>query len=182
MIWWVLTSAALAVAVVGAFVALEPRRRWWSAIGALPVASAIVLGIAGVGLPAAPASTIALGVGFLALGTVGGNGVTTVGLRLAIRSTRPGTHGGILVAGIDDQLPMREILRGGTTIGYLERFAFMGSVLLGQAPAIAVIVAIKGLARFSELENAAARERFIIGTLCSLAWAGSCSAAVLLAG
>ena len=77
-------------------------------------------------------------------------------------------------------LPEREILRGGSTIGYLERFAFIASFMVGQPGAIAIIVAIKGLGRFSELENAAARERFIIGTLVSLVWAGLCTAALLV--
>jgi hypothetical protein len=69
------------------------------------------------------------------------------------------------------------VLRGGATVGYLERVALIGSVLAGQAAAVAVIVAVKGLGRFSELESAEARERFIIGTLASLIWAGACAAA-----
>ena len=96
-------------------------------------------------------------------------------LRLATRPLRLGTHGGILVTDVDSPAPDREILRGGTTIGYLERLALVGTILVGQPAAIAVIVAIKGLGRFSELENAAARERFIIGTLASLAWAAACT-------
>jgi hypothetical protein len=43
-----------------------------------------------------------------------------------------------------------------------------------------MIIAIKGLNRFAELENAAARERFIIGTLVNLVWAGLCAAALLV--
>lgn len=73
----------------------------------------------------------------------------------------------------------REVLRGGTTIGYLERFALIGSVVVGQAAAVALIIAVKGLGRFSELENERARERFIIGTLASLIWAGMCAAAIM---
>ena len=42
------------------------------------------------------------------------------------------------------------------------------------------VVAIKGLGRFSELDSAAARERFIIGTLVSMIWAGLCAALILL--
>lgn len=44
------------------------------------------------------------------------------------------------------------------------------------------IVALEGLGRYSELENAAARERFIIGPLASLLWAGACTAAIVLNG
>jgi hypothetical protein len=91
-----------------------------------------------------------------------------------------GAHGGILVRDANAPPPaQREVLRGGITIGYLERFALIGSVLAGQAAAVAVIVAVKGLGRFSELENEQARERFIIGTLASLIWAGVCAAAAM---
>ncbi|MCC6270788.1 MAG: hypothetical protein IT190_05885 [Microbacteriaceae bacterium] len=71
------------------------------------------------------------------------------------------------------------MLRGGSTIGYLERFAVIGAVLVGQAAAVAIVVAIKGLGRFTELDSAAARERFIVGTLASLIWAGACAAAIV---
>jgi hypothetical protein len=47
--------------------------------------------------------------------------------------------------------------------------------------ALAVIVAVKGVGRFSELEAPEARERFIIGTFASLIWAGACGALVVLA-
>ena len=41
---------------------------------------------------------------------------------------------------------------------------------------LAVLVAIKGVGRFTELEEAEARERFIIGTLTSIIWACACAA------
>ena len=47
--------------------------------------------------------------------------------------------------------------------------------------AIAVVVAIKGVGRFTELATAEARERFIIGTLASLIWACACAALVQVA-
>ena len=43
-----------------------------------------------------------------------------------------------------------------------------------------MIIAIKGLDRFAELQTAATRERFIIGTLVSRVWAGLCAAASLV--
>jgi hypothetical protein len=51
----------------------------------------------------------------------------------------------------------------------------------GFPEALAVIVAIKGIGRFSELASAEARERFIIGTLASLLWACAAGALVRLA-
>lgn len=126
---------------------------------------------------------IAAGIGLLLLGVIGGSPLVTLVLRLASRdSAALGSHGGILVE--DDESPApekREILRGGMAIGYLERLALIGSALAGQIAAVAIIVAIKGLGRFSELENSEARERFIIGTLVSLIWAAACAAPLVLA-
>ncbi|PFG19636.1 hypothetical protein [Serinibacter salmoneus] len=77
-------------------------------------------------------------------------------------------------------------LRGGTTIGVLERIAVTGTILLGHPEGVAVVVAVKGLGRLPELAGkradasgtgeaadlaAAISERFLIGTLASLLWA-----------
>jgi hypothetical protein len=72
-------------------------------------------------------------------------------------------------------------MRGGTTIGYLERLAVVISLIAGFPEAIAIVVAVKGVGRFSELAAAEARERFIIGTLSSLLWACILGALVRLA-
>jgi hypothetical protein len=42
--------------------------------------------------------------------------------------------------------------------------------------AIAVVFAVKGVGRFSELGASEAQERFIIGTFVSLGWAAVCGA------
>ncbi|WP_245700918.1 hypothetical protein [Sanguibacter gelidistatuariae] len=64
-------------------------------------------------------------------------------------------------------------LRGGTWIGILERLAITGLILVGYPTGIAILVAIKGLGRYPELrDNPAASERFVIGTLASMVWAG----------
>lgn len=69
------------------------------------------------------------------------------------------------------------LLRGGTWIGRLERFAIAASILAGHPEAIAVVLAIKGLGRYPELrtekaeDRSAATERFIVGTLASYLWA-----------
>jgi hypothetical protein len=61
------------------------------------------------------------------------------------------------------------ILRGGLMIGFLERVAITGGLLAGYPEVVAVVVAIKGLGRFSELKKTpAAAERFIVGTMASL--------------
>ena len=76
-----------------------------------------------------------------------------------------------------------EILRGGTSIGLLERAAVVGTLLAGWPEGLAVVLAVKGLGRFSELRAPAAAERFIVGTLASGLWASACvGVAVLLRG
>lgn len=74
-----------------------------------------------------------------------------------------------------------EVLRGGATIGYLERIAVAASLLAGYPEGLAVVVAIKGVGRFSELSEPETRERFIIGTFASLVWASAGAAIALLA-
>ncbi len=173
--WWIAELVLVCVGIAAAIVATATGRHWWVAPAAAPVILGVALQVAGVAVPTNPLAIIGLGLGVIALAVLGGNPVVALVLRLATRTVRLGTHGGILVTDVDSPLPDREILRGGTTIGYLERLALVGTILVGQPAAIAVIVAVKGLGRFSELENAAARERFIIGTLASLAWAAACT-------
>jgi len=64
-----------------------------------------------------------------------------------------------------------EVLRGGATIGVLERGAVAMTLLAGYPEGVAVVVAVKALGRYPELRAAGASERFIIGTLVSLVWA-----------
>lgn len=61
-------------------------------------------------------------------------------------------------------------LRGGAWIGLLERVSVYATILAGFPAGVAVIVALKGLARYPELKatSAGAAERFIIGTFLSL--------------
>lgn len=72
-----------------------------------------------------------------------------------------------------DSLQAQTALRGGMWIGILERVLIAGFILAGQFAGVAVVVAIKGLGRYPELNNQTS-ERFIIGTLASLFWACLC--------
>jgi hypothetical protein len=126
--------------------------------------------------------SIALGVLAVAIAVLGGGIASNYVLKLATRGlVRPGLFGGIIVTEPDrvggslraNAGEQHEVLRGGRTIGYLERFATAGTLIAGFPEAIAVIIAIKGVGRFTELAAAEARERFIIGTFTSLTWAAS---------
>lgn len=64
--------------------------------------------------------------------------------------------------------PARPLLRGGLWVGILERLALTGAILADHPELIAVVVAVKGLGRYPELQQAGgASERFIVGTLAS---------------
>lgn len=68
-------------------------------------------------------------------------------------------------------------LRGGKWIGWFERLAVYASILAGFPGGIAVVLAVKGLARYPELKatTGGAAERFIIGTFTSVLFAAACA-------
>ncbi len=150
--------------------------------GGLVVLSLIVVVVAPVNVPLLMGLLVAL-LG-TAVAVLGGNPVTRRILEIATHGrVRDGVSGGIILdaqaAGVADpdttvseaDPETREVMRGGTTIGYLERLSVVIALIAGYPEAIAIVVAVKGVGRFSELAAAEARERFIIGTLSSLLWA-----------
>jgi hypothetical protein len=86
-----------------------------------------------------------------------------------------------------------EVLRGGALIGALERGAIFATVAAGWPEGLAIVLAIKGLARYPELKAPgqpptpgqsrvtphAVAERFIIGTFTSVLWSVTCAALLL---
>lgn len=107
------------------------------------------------------------------LAVVGGGPLTTVVFDLV---DRPGTAP-------DDTLEQAgEVLRGGTWIGVFERLAAFATVVVGWPEGLAIVLAIKGLARYPELRadaRSGIAERFIIGTFASILWALACAGVVL---
>lgn len=75
--------------------------------------------------------------------------------------------------------PVRlQALRGGAWIGVLERAGIFASLASGYPEGVALILAIKGLARYPELragQQSGVAERFIIGTLTSMSVAAACA-------
>lgn len=74
-----------------------------------------------------------------------------------------------------------ETLRGGAWIGALERLAIYAGLVAQWPESIAIVLAVKGLARYPELrsgERSAVAERFIIGTFVSVLWACACAGVV----
>lgn len=128
-----------------------------------------------------PALPLLLAILLFGLGVIAGGPLTTAVLERVSRGDEDeGAHGGILVRAEGVAGGAREIMRGGGVIGYLERIAVVGAIAAGHPEALVVVVAIKGLGRFSELGTSEARERFIIGTLVSLIWASTCGGLIWL--
>lgn len=192
-LYWLLLLALTVGSLVGAALAFKLQKRVYAIVSVGALGAAFLL--AAVPAPPGPGSFgVLLGIVALALAVIGGGPAVGLALSLATRnSVTDGAHGGILVANpvaptpanaLTETAPaggVHEVLRGGLAIGLLERFAAAGSILAGFPEAIAIVVAIKGVGRFTELAAAEARERFIIGTLTSLVWACACAALVRLA-
>ncbi|WP_307844143.1 hypothetical protein [Sanguibacter suaedae] len=123
-----------------------------------------------------PALMILVVIAVLAGSVAGGYAVTRLVLALAARtSPAGGTSGDPAADSAAGPTSARAVaaLRGGTWIGLLERFAITGLVLVGHPSGVALLVAVKGLGRYPELrDNPEASERFVIGTLASMVWAG----------
>lgn len=156
--------------------------RWASAATA-----STLLAIAAVtGAYSSPAHGVALAATYVVTvlaAVAGGSAIVTAVFGVARRDrssdapTPPGPDGDTEVAAGP--------LHGGRTIGVLERTAVAASILAGWPEGIAVVLAVKGLARYPELrgdessdadprataEVSSASEQFIIGTFASVLWA-----------
>ncbi|GAA2046331.1 hypothetical protein GCM10009819_37730 [Agromyces tropicus] len=185
--WVVIVGALAAAAVLSVLAYLRPRPTpLWSAAGSLGLAivaaSTVPDDVPAVAAPLA-------GLLGMVVAVFGGSPAAATALQLAMgSSTPPGAHGGILVPVRSDEpaapgvVPARrEVLRGGLTIGVLERLAAAGTIIAGFPEGLAIVVAVKGVGRFTELDAPEARERFIIGTFASLIWACAAALAVHLA-
>jgi hypothetical protein len=147
----------------------EQRRPAWGALvlsGLLAVA-AVLAWVAGSAPQAILQGTALAAV----LAAVAGGGPIATAVLQAADPAAAGIAGG-------PQDP--EVLRGGVWIGLLERAAVAGTLLATWPEGLALVLAVKGLGRFSELGAPAAAERFILGTFASTLWAIACVGVVFL--
>ncbi|CAN5306684.1 MULTISPECIES: hypothetical protein [Microbacteriaceae] len=185
VVLWVLAIAVIAAALAVCLAAIRFRLPSLALLAAVPVIAGLVGLAFRAGVPA-PSNAVAVVAGILLalLGIIGGSPVTIAVLGFSSRGSAPavaGEHGGIVVnEGVPPEMHRAEVLRGGTIIGYLERLALIAAIVLGHLEIVAVLIAVKGLGRFSELDSPEIRERFIIGTLVSLVWAGACALLIVL--
>ncbi|QCR19588.1 hypothetical protein [Agrococcus sp. SGAir0287] len=147
-----------------------------SVLGLLVVGALTVLGLSTtVGVPWMQVVAVAL---LTAAGTAHGAAVVPMVFRIAdpprSRLDAPGSE----PRPTSDLVPPRNSMRGGTMIGVLERAATILAIAAGEPTIIAAVVAIKAVGRFAELAGddaqaaARMRERFLVGSLASLAIAG----------
>lgn len=179
----------LVMVVIGLLVALAvlgwvlPAGSRWSAT----VAAGLLAGMAALGLVAVLDGPVTSMGGFVAgsllvdlfvVAVVGGGPLTAAILRLVDREGNGQQRGAHAAA----------VLRGGTWIGAFERAAVFATLAAGWPEGLAVVLALKGLGRYSELRADAGEhtgpeatggvaERFIIGTFASVLWAVACAGA-----
>jgi hypothetical protein len=181
-----LLGSALVFLMLARFLTTRLADRLMVVAAGLMAIGALLIALVPAVPPTGPALML-LGASVLTVAVAGGGPVASFVLALATKgSVAPGFHGGILVAHRNQAEPQVigrpiEVLRGGTAIGVLERLALVAALFSGYPEAIAVIVAVKGVGRFTELDSAEARERFIIGSLASLLWAAGVASILLLA-
>jgi len=194
-LYWVLLLLVTMASLILAVLAFRLGKQPFAIASGGALAAALLLAAIPVG-PTPAVFGVVIGLAALILAVIGGGPAAVLALQLATKnSVAPGSHGGILVgtdtpAAVGDTetttaaappASVHEVLRGGLTIGVLERLAVAGAILAGFPEALAVVVAIKGVGRFTELASSEARERFIIGTFASLIWACACAILVSLA-
>lgn len=121
---------------------------------------AAVTGVLGGMNPGAPGYALTV-----AAAALGGGPVTVAILQSSFNREHPGNK---------DDVTESTVLRGGAWIGFLERMAISATLLAGWPEGMAVVLAVKGLGRYSELgAEAGAAERFILGTFASVLWAAA---------
>lgn len=197
LVLWLFLLAALCVALALTVVArVHPSDTLLIVSAALIVLGLIAAALSPVRIP--PLAGMILAVPGVAAAVLGGSPVTRRALQVAaggrVQETHDGgiklasavaaaraaaAHGGTPDTSGVDAVPT--LLRGGAVIGYLERTAAAIALLAGYPSALAVLVALKSVGRFTELAQSEARERFIIGSLASLTWACIIGATLRLA-
>jgi hypothetical protein len=111
--------------------------------------------------------------------------------RREVRMVRAGAAARAPAAGDTGPLELEapgSVLRGGAWIGYLERGAVSATLLAAFPEGLALVLAVKGVGRYSELRDSGragghgsdAPEEFIIGTLASMLWAAAAAGTATL--
>jgi hypothetical protein len=197
-------AAAAVLALLGLAFALDSWRGWLIAVACVAAHGAVRIPAAHPARPAAPqwralALVALVAVGALAVVladsslygagwdelTDGRSRVAIVVLGLAAATLAWGFVVEASVASLSAQLERLEeeprasgIRHAGRSIGWIERALVFGGVGLGRPELLAIVVAVKSVARLPEFKDEAFAEYFLIGSLLSLA--GALGAGVLV--
>lgn len=106
-------------------------------------------------------------VALLALLTYGGNAACRLVLRWSATSTPP-------------ERGEKITLRAGRVIGILERLLIFVGLIASSWEILAGVVALKTVARYSDLDKQDKAEYFLIGSLASILWAVAITALITL--
>lgn len=169
----VLLVGALGISLPGWWI----RRLVWPAIALALLCVAVLVAARTGGAVGRPALIVCAALA-LATSAAGGGPLTVAVLGLASAHTAPRQR----EPGRPDPTPPEDLLRGGAWIGVLERIAVTAALIAGWPEGLAVVLAVKGLARYPELRSpgAGASERFIIGTFTSVLWSSGCAVIISL--
>lgn len=118
--------------------------------------------------------TILICVGTIAVSVVLGAHLVDLLFKVIDRTAKPSSSGNSVLLANEEKLGMHH----GMWIGGLERLAVTGLLLSGRYELLMGVIAIKVLAHWTGAKDSPERpgavERFTIGTLASLIWAGFC--------
>lgn len=164
---------------------LPVRRPAGRAAAGVLLGGLAALGLLGLlhGAVTEPDGTVAaaLLVDLFVVAVAGGGPLTATVLSLVDRGT----------AGAAESAHAEEVLRGGAWIGVFERAAVFATLAAGWPEGLAVVLALKGLGRYSELRADATpatpagpatggvAERFLVGSFTSMLWAVACAGTLL---
>ncbi|NUR08853.1 MAG: hypothetical protein HOQ22_07205 [Nocardioidaceae bacterium] len=181
----VLVGVVVGLLVVACFVAptlavrdLAGRLAAYTVLGLLVALGLVLVVSGGVTAPDTLLGRV-LVVELFAIAVAGGGPVTATVLWLVDRGSRR-----------TDMELAGQVLRGGAWIGGFERAAVFAALAAGWPEGLAVVLALKGLGRYSELRGGTTRpaeeapsggvaERFIIGTFASVLWGCAVAGAFL---
>ncbi|GER22118.1 hypothetical protein NCCP1664_06150 [Zafaria cholistanensis] len=191
-----MSALALVLLVMSGIVGLPQyfarfRGRGYRALYGFAVVQSVLLGTSAVVAlasdgSAGPAAPVAVAFS-VAAATLGGGPLTVAVLRLSRRADLEEAEAGAgtpegagAAAGALAAASGAAALRGGTWIGLLERTGIAATLWAGWPEGLAVVLAVKGLGRYSELDKDGAAERFILGTFASVLWACACTGVGML--
>ncbi len=178
-----MTSGVIVLAIALVFATAGWQSSWPTRVrlGLVAITGLLLVLAAGLALwdRAGAPDTRSLAVALAALLAVAGGGPLTMSVLRLVDGDRPSSDP-------DSVEGAGRTLQGGVWIGVLERVAVYATLVAGWPEGLAVVLALKGVARYPEIRGSetvgaqhGVAERFIIGTFVSVLWAAACAGIAL---